>query len=226
MNYNPYDLVNLRIGGQEIQGRPYEFDSQPSNQQTMQNAFGGFVKPTHISTVCPECGQGILIENIVLPDPPFPVVEWVCPHCNPDVPPPLNAFANPLETGRIMEHELDPLLHNPDEQVVADDTTVADRIEEVEKKTTKKSAKKKSAKKKTAKKKSTKKKSAKKKPTKDKEDTGKSASSKETKASDKDKEAPPDVQEVDPLTTKAPSRNLEPAEGLKEEFDDDDLVEE
>lgn len=238
MSYNPYDLVVLRIGGEEIHGRPYEFDSTPVNQMTMENEFGGIVKPTHISTVCPQCGQGINVENIELPDPPFPVIDWVCQHCNPGAQPPVNAFMNPLDAGRIAEHELDPLMHDPDEQVVTTDTTVAERLgvdavetetvatahstsallaettysealepirEEAGKieKTAKKRAKKKA-----------KKKAKKRSPIK-----GAESKPATPKTQEEPKETAPLVTESKPAVVK------EKADGMKPEFDDDDLVE-
>jgi hypothetical protein len=258
MEYNPYDLVTLRISGVEIQGRPYQFDSEPDNNQTMQNAFGNYVKPTHISTVCPECGQGINVENIQLPEPPFPVIDWVCPYCNPDVDPPTNVFMNPLVTGRIAEHHLDPLLHDPMEQVIQSDETVADRLgqdgpgsaghatgallvpdgepdgsallddikpeehplPEKEPKKVTKTVKKKTSKK-TAKKKV--KKKAVKKATKA---TEKRSPIKGTSMSRDTAEVQPEAHEAPPLITEAaPKMRLEKAEGLRPEFDDDDLVE-
>jgi hypothetical protein len=224
MNYNPYDLVTLRIGGEEIQGRPYEFDSQPANQMTMENEFGGIVKPTHISTVCPKCGQGINIENIELPDPPFPVIDWICCHCNPNAAPPVNAFMNPLQSGRVAEHELDPLLHDPDQQVVVADSTVAERLASDETVTSAKPAK--PAKKKTAKsaksakkaKKTAKKKTAKK--------AGKRSPIKGAKTTSITTEGQEKVKETTSLVMETRSAvEKEKADGLKPEFDDDDLVE-
>lgn len=229
MEYNPYDLVTLRIGGQEIHGRPYEFDSQATNQQTMQNEFGGFVKPTHISTVCPECGQGIMVENIKLPDPPFPVIDWVCPNCNPGVEPPVDPFMNPLDAGRVADYQLDPLLHNPDEQIMDDSNeTVADRIGEIDdsqvahttsamlvesEKATKKKATK------TTKKKTTKKTTKKK----VKKAAEKRSPIKGAKMSSDALQSPPEAHEAPLLTTE--KLNTDGAEGLSEEFDDDDMVE-
>lgn len=131
MSYNPYDLIPLLVNGQDLHGRPIEFDSDVANQQTMENSFGNPVKPTKISTCCPDCGQGLEFE-LTLGDPPFSAVEVICYHCNPEAPAPADPFMNPLEDGRVPDHDLDPLLHNPNEQVVTDegdDTTLADRLE-------------------------------------------------------------------------------------------------
>lgn len=234
MDYNPYDLVTVRIGGEEIHGRPFEFDSEPSNQQTMQNEFGGFVKPTHISTVCPKCGQGVIIDDIKLPDPPFPIIDWTCPNCNPGIEPQRDAFMNPLDAGRIADFNLDPLLHDPSRQIVVDDSeeTVADRLgmeedsnsethttsamlaapDEPAKKMVKKKAAKKKATKKTAKKKA--KKTAK-----------KHTTTKGAKMSSDVMVVQPEAHETPSLVTEKPTSQIEQAEGLAEEFDDSDLVE-
>jgi hypothetical protein len=118
MEYNPYDLLQLAINGNPIDGRPTDFDGTLGEND--------LVKPTKVSTVCPDCGQGLEFD-LDLPDPPFPIIEQSCYLCNEapvDSPDP---FVNPLETGRVSSHELDPLLHDPDEQVVGGET-VADKI--------------------------------------------------------------------------------------------------
>ncbi len=251
--YNPYDLIVVRIEGVEIDGRPYEFDSQPANNQTMQNEFGNYVKPTHISTVCPQCGQGINVENIQLPEPPFPVIDWVCPNCSPSIDPPVNAFMNPLDAGRIESFQLDPLLHDPNEQVIVDDPeeTVADRLAMVDgadgadgashstsalleddsetdlndESLAIEQPKEPSEESVVEEPKKTKKKAAKK--------TKKKATKKATKKSKGDAPpqpsesagAPPEVQETPSLATEdRPIPKLEPAEGMSEEKDLDDLV--
>ena len=124
-------MIPLLINGQNLHGRPIEFDSDVANQKTMENAFGNPVKPTKISTCCPDCGQGLEFD-LTLGDPPYSSVEVTCYICNPAAPPPVDPFMNPLEDGRVPGHDLDPLLHNPNEQVVVDeddDTTLADRLE-------------------------------------------------------------------------------------------------
>jgi len=125
--YNPFSLVDVLMDGQETTARPYEFDSEPVNS-AMQNAEGVMVRPTKLSTICPSCGQGVDI-IVSLPEPPFPVIEWSCVNCNPEWEPPQDVFMNPLEEGRIEEHELDPLLQDPDESIdLGDGSTVADRL--------------------------------------------------------------------------------------------------
>jgi hypothetical protein len=134
MEYNPYDLIPIRVNGHEFQGRPTEFDSEVADNQAMTNAFGNTVKATKISTSCPDCGQGLAFD-ITLGEPPFAVQDFICYNCNPAPPPTADPFMNPLDEGRVAGHELDPLLHDPSEQVVPDDdadkdeSSVADRID-------------------------------------------------------------------------------------------------
>jgi hypothetical protein len=127
VNYNPYELVKLIINGTPIDGRPIQFDSEPVNQKTMMNAFGTFVKPSRVITVCPDCGQGLTID-LKLPDPPFPPVKYSCPRCRPKPAPLVDPFIDPLATGRVSVAELDPLLHNPDKPLPVSVGVVADRF--------------------------------------------------------------------------------------------------
>lgn len=126
--YNPYDLVPMLINGQEIHGRPIEFDSEVADQNAMTNAFGNVVKPSKLSSCCPDCGQG-LEYDVYLDEPPFSAVQKICYHCNPAPGPQDDPFMNPITDGRIPEHELDPLLHDPGQQVIDDeDSSVAERF--------------------------------------------------------------------------------------------------
>lgn len=127
--YNPYDLVPMLINNQELTGRPIEYDSEVVDNNSMTNAFGHPVKPSKLSTVCPDCGQGLEFD-VILGDPPFGVVAKICYHCNPAPPPQADPFMNPVDEGRIPVHELDPLLHDPGQQVISnDDSSVADRFQ-------------------------------------------------------------------------------------------------
>lgn len=112
MNYNPYDLVPMLINNKSIDGRPFEFDSDVKDQKTMKNAFGNFVKPTKVATMCPDCGSGLMV-NIKLGDPPFTPVAYSCEYCHPAPPPLIDPFINPLLSGRVPEFNLDPILHDP-----------------------------------------------------------------------------------------------------------------
>lgn len=108
MNYNPYDLVPLLINGKPLSGRPLEFDSVVVDQKEMKNSFGSYVKPTRLSTVCPDCGAGLVVD-VVLPEPPFKEVSITCEYCHAP-PPPVDPFENPLDTGRVDMRDLDPLV--------------------------------------------------------------------------------------------------------------------
>ncbi len=109
MTYNPYELVKIRINGAETFGRPFEFDSEIADAQTSTNRWGQPVKPTGLSTTCPDCGGGLTL-IVDLPDPPFPVTEHTCELCCKDPPPLVDPFMSPLAAGRINLDELDPLL--------------------------------------------------------------------------------------------------------------------
>jgi hypothetical protein len=124
-DYNPYALVQLLVNGKPIDGRPIAFDSDVVNQKTMKNAFGNFVKPSKVMSVCPDCGQGIEI-SLHLPDPPFQPYACACPYCRPTPPPVVDPFVNPIQSGRVHLAELDPLLHNPDKPL--EEGSVSDRF--------------------------------------------------------------------------------------------------
>jgi hypothetical protein len=131
--YNPYDPVEVIVNGQKMFARPIEFDSEIADPQTSNNAFGYPVKPTKLSATCPDCGSGLEIE-VILDDPPFDTIVYNCHYCRPAPEPLPDPFTNPVDTGRVATHELDPLLHNPDEEVLETATTVAERVspEEIE----------------------------------------------------------------------------------------------
>lgn len=131
MSYNPYDLINLVLNGKPTYGRPFEFDSDATDRKNMKNAFGNYMKPKAISTTCPGCGQGLIIQ-VNLPDPPFPPFVCQCIYCHPVALYMPDPFINPVESGLVEEHELDPMLVNINEPSVISDanTTVAERIAE------------------------------------------------------------------------------------------------
>jgi len=131
MAYNPYDLINLVLNGQPTYGRPIEFDSDAVDRKNMKNAFGNFMKPKAISTTCPNCGSGLIIQ-VNLSDPPFAPFVCQCIYCHPIAPYMPDPFINPIESGLVEEHELDPLLVNINVPsiLVSDKTTVAERIAE------------------------------------------------------------------------------------------------
>lgn len=117
--YNPYDLVSMTVNGKEMHGRPVAFDSEVVDQNAMTNAFGNVVKPIKLSTCCPDCGQGVEYD-VYLAEPPFSVVSVICYNCHPEPEAQIDPFMNPIDDGRIGEHEIDPLLHDPNQQVVSE----------------------------------------------------------------------------------------------------------
>ncbi len=125
-DYNPYALLEMTVNGTAIYGRPTEFDSEVANPITLLNGFGNIIKPVKVSTVCPDCGQGLLLA-VELGDPPYQRLDVDCPLCKkPEKP--KNPFVNPITSGRIAQHELDPLLHNPRQQIIDDGKTLAERV--------------------------------------------------------------------------------------------------
>lgn len=126
--YNPYDLVPMVINGVEIFGRPIEFDSPIADYNKMENAFGNVVKPSKLSTVCPNCGQGLVV-HVKLMDPPFQPIHYSCEHCIPPEPVINDPFNNPIESGRIPASELDPLLHDFSGPIAPSEEPIGDRID-------------------------------------------------------------------------------------------------
>jgi hypothetical protein len=127
-NYNPYGLVPLLINGKAIDGRPYEFDSDVVNQKTMKNAFGEFVKPSKVVSVCPDCSQGLQID-VQLGEPPFTPVHYTCRFCRPAPLPLPDPFVNPTVSGRVPAFELDPMLRDPVKPLEIPDTVVSERFQ-------------------------------------------------------------------------------------------------
>lgn len=127
MVYNPYDLVPVVINGIGTYGRPFEFDSEMVNADTMTNGFGQLVKPSKLSVMCSDCGSGFELD-VVLGDYPFEPVVYDCLVCNPVRKMVDDPFMNPIDSQRISAHELDPYLHNFKSEIVDDGLTVADRL--------------------------------------------------------------------------------------------------
>lgn len=193
MTYNPFDLLQLTINGHPIEGRPIEFSGTPNADESE------IVKPTRVSTVCPDCGSGLEF-SLDLPDPPFSAQILTCTECNPAAVEAADPFMNPLSSGRIAPHELDPLLHDPDNQVIPDDgKTVADRINEKTLET----------------------------PPVDSNDDGSTSNSPDSAGHEEAKETPEKVPELVTKPLNGPIVPLEPAEimGAEVDFDDDDLIE-
>lgn len=127
MNYNPYDLVPLLLNGHATYGRPVEFDSVITNHKTMTNAFGNIMKPTKVSTTCPDCGQGYTLD-IECGEPPFEVIEISCPICKPQIAIPETPFIDPVAAGVVGEHEINPELTDIKTGIKEETSTVAERI--------------------------------------------------------------------------------------------------
>lgn len=104
--YNPYALLTFVIEGEKMAGRPYEFDSEVVNFDEMKNSKGKYIKPVKASTLCPKCGQGLMID-LDLPDPPFADIHILCEYCKVTAPFD-NPFINPISSNRISILELDP----------------------------------------------------------------------------------------------------------------------
>jgi len=139
MSYNPFDLVQMKINGHSIYGRPTSFDSEVVDHKNLKNAFGNYVKPIELSTTCPDCGQGFLVK-VEFGDPPF-LCNVDCPLCRPPADPIPNVFTNPVKSKNIRESDLDPSLLDLEKPNVETHTTVAER-QEKSKKAQKKASKK------------------------------------------------------------------------------------
>jgi len=119
--------VPLLIDGVSIDGRPIEFDSAVADYNTMKNAFGEYVKPSKVVSVCPGCGHGLVID-VKLSDPPFSPVKYSCQRCKPTPPALVDPFMNPLVSGRAQITDLDPLSHNLNKPLNDSDSLVGERF--------------------------------------------------------------------------------------------------
>lgn len=63
--YDPYALIELTFAGQPMFARPFEFDSEPSGQDFL-DQFGKQVTPLTYAATCPACGHLILLDTRVL----------------------------------------------------------------------------------------------------------------------------------------------------------------
>jgi hypothetical protein len=127
MNYNPYDLIPLTLNNHSTFGRPVEFDSTIVNHKNLTNAFGNIVKPTKVSTTCSDCGQGYVLD-VDLGEPPFNPIEVNCPICKPNIVVEESPFVDPITSGIVAEHEINPSLVDLDAGIKSVETTVADRL--------------------------------------------------------------------------------------------------
>lgn len=124
--YNPHDMVPMVINNRHTSGRPFRFDSEIVDFNEFRNASGVFVKPSMLSSCCPDCGGGLEVP-VSLTDPPFAPVIMNCPLCQ-KAAPIVNPFENPVESGRVDPLELDPLQYDHNQNLDDDGLTVADRL--------------------------------------------------------------------------------------------------
>lgn len=63
---SPYDMVEARVltgnGKMTTLMRPYQFDSEPVNMDTLKNHFGHVIRPTKLTASCPNCGNLLDVE--------------------------------------------------------------------------------------------------------------------------------------------------------------------
>lgn len=118
MNYNPYDMLQVSINGTMFMARPITFDSEVHDHIKMTNVKGHIIKPNRIATTCPRCAGGIECD-VVLNDPPFPVIDINCDNCNPPYVA-IEPFIHPIQSGRIHITELSPNIADISQQVSID----------------------------------------------------------------------------------------------------------
>lgn len=132
MNYNPYDLIRIRINGQPTYGRPTQLDSTIVNQKTITNEFGKIVKPSRIVSTCVQCGHSV-DATIRLNDPPFDIVDIICSRCKPPIDVFHDPFLNPLNSGRIAPSHLDTLAHSPRSEIEIIEKPAIQKLEKIAK---------------------------------------------------------------------------------------------
>lgn len=132
VDYIPYNQIEVLVGNERILARPFEWDSEPV-PGSGHNDQGKPVKPTKLSTICPHCGAGVIIDAtlsgsdffVVGSDGKFmPELSVPCEQCGAGLvaaPPPLpDPFVNPITGGIIAEVELDPSLISVDKVSLAE----------------------------------------------------------------------------------------------------------
>lgn len=106
----------ITIKSVQIDARPFEFANN---------------KPTKYASVCPHCGQGIVITNAGIDKHG----NVACPECHagapPILPPVVDPFINPVKSGIITQAALDPDLTDARHIDIKDDgLTALDRIKQ------------------------------------------------------------------------------------------------
>lgn len=126
--YDPYELVEINIDGSSILARPFEFDSEPINQDLL-NAFGKQIKPTKFIAACPHCGSQVMVEAVSLKKSR----SVGCPECQRGVNKPLmpleDPFRNPIEAGVLRFIDLDLAIVDASKISNDDFETAAERLQ-------------------------------------------------------------------------------------------------
>lgn len=138
----PYDLVEVRVltgnGKMSTLMRPYMFDSEPVDMNTLKNHFGNVIRPIKLTASCPHCGS--LLDVEVSSD-----MTYKCEECykepkrkvfNPFVIDPLEGIMHliysdaPVLDGEVggLEHLLDGLIASPESPFDDDGFEMVKRI--------------------------------------------------------------------------------------------------
>lgn len=212
--YNPYDLVKIIVNGHDTFGRPVAFDTEPVNMHTLLNKNGEVIRPTKLSSVCPDCGQGI--EILIQGKDLSLCIEFKCYLCGNNNNAPIKK--RPTMRPNNMPASEANLLANSSKDLMSVESTVDQRInfkestdDTVELKTASDALTNTSVKKTT-------KKARKRKP--------KAVPQNESIDSDI-KQKPPDINKINGAFTNSRSIIIDKADGLTEEadLDDTDMIE-
>jgi len=119
---NPYELVPIKINDKETYGRPVRFDSEPVDMHTLKNKEGRVIRPSLLTSACPDCGQGLEVD--LGPDDHILGVSITCNLCK---------DKKDIQVGNKRRFRPnDPNIVSPrlcEPNLMAVDTTVADRID-------------------------------------------------------------------------------------------------
>ena len=135
VEYDPYALVNLVVNGKKCHGRPYQFNTERVDHNTLLDKDGKYIWPTRCTAMCPEC-CGML--DIELTEPVLGEFALDCrsvTKCGihksiieataPDTDPFINPFSNRLMVLDGIDVDLVNALSTP---VIDRNITVAERI--------------------------------------------------------------------------------------------------
>lgn len=104
MNYNPYDLLSIKMAGCLTHARVLALDSTITDERNSKNINGQYVVPKTAITSCPSCAQPVEL-TLYLGQPPFSTVEATCTHCE-VAPIKESSFIDPVARGRIALSQL------------------------------------------------------------------------------------------------------------------------